>query len=230
MKIFEPNILISLVNWMNYWDTVKCISLCKELSYPKFKIIVVDNHSPNESVNLIRDAHPDIHIICLKKNKGYAAGHFASYLYLKENGLDAMWIINPDISFKKDVLTNLVKAWEQKGDAVFGSVQTDKEFKKIIFAGRYGITSDFEVDRSISADQLYSGKPLSALPDGICPAEFVLGASFLIPLKVIQTMGFLNTSYFMYGEELDYCYRAWQHKIFSYVVASAPYVMILLGL
>ena len=43
--------------------------------------------------------------------------------------------------------------------------------------------------------------------DKLLPADFVPGACFLIKRKVIEEVGKLDPTYFLYGEELDWCMR-----------------------
>jgi GT2 family glycosyltransferase len=219
-----PKILISVVNWNNYQDTVRCIRLCKEIDYPSFEICVVDNDSRNESVAKIREAFPQINMIVQKKNKGYAAGHYQSYLYAKQQGYDALWIINPDITFRNDILRQLVEAWKANGISLYSSVVLDEAYEKILFCGNFHLASENDPQQQYSTEEKYVNTKVSEAGWDILPTYYVCGASFLLPMAVCDKIGFIRKDYFMYAEEVDYSYYARSNAVDCLVIRSAPVV------
>lgn len=204
-----PKVLISIVNWMNYWDTIACISLCKEQLYENIKIIVIDNASKNESVEKIKTAHPDVLLVRNKKNKGFAGGHILSYKYAIEKNFDVLWLLNPDTQIFKDTLVNLVKAYKNNKLAIYGSVNVDIQGNNILPNTINGIdgfdveNNEFIIDSSLKK------------------ASYVNGSSFFISKEIMMKLGFFSTKYFMYNEEVDYCYVAMKNKIPSYYVLNS---------
>ncbi len=50
-----PSVLIVVLNWMKYEDTVNCVLSLQQLEYSNFTIYVVDNASENESFQVLND-------------------------------------------------------------------------------------------------------------------------------------------------------------------------------
>lgn len=217
-----PKVLISIVNWMNYWDTISCITLCKEQLYENIEIIVIDNASKNESVEKIKTAHPDVLLIRNKKNKGFAGGHAIAYKYALENKFDAIWLLNPDSEIFMDTLEQLVNAYEKYGNGIYGAIKVDENLYYLAGAGKR-VNDDFIIDNSFNYKDVLFGKPVKELQGQIIKTSNVEGSSFFIPLALTKIAGFLSEKYFMYAEDLDYCYKVNKKKINCYLVCDALY-------
>src|SRR5579885_2686307 len=67
-------VYVILLNWNGWRDTVACIDSLKRLTYPEYRILVVDNGSTNDSVHRILTAFPDVPILEAGSNLGFAGG------------------------------------------------------------------------------------------------------------------------------------------------------------
>ena len=70
----SPLVAIVILNWNGWRDTLECISACRKLEWPNFRILPVDNHSSDGSVEMLRGACPDLEIIETGANLGFAGG------------------------------------------------------------------------------------------------------------------------------------------------------------
>lgn len=52
--IDEDKVYIVVLNYMNWWDTLECLEAILRIEYTNYQIIVLDNNSPNESMNFIK--------------------------------------------------------------------------------------------------------------------------------------------------------------------------------
>lgn len=50
----QPKVYIVILNYMNWWDTLECLEAVLRLDYENYQIIVLDNNSPNNSIDLIK--------------------------------------------------------------------------------------------------------------------------------------------------------------------------------
>jgi len=100
---------IVLVNWNNWRDTVACIESCKELRGAAFHIVVVDNGSHDESPLEIARRHPDVQILRLPTNEGFAAGCNAGIKFAVAAGDACVWLLNNDTRVDPDALDALVQ-------------------------------------------------------------------------------------------------------------------------
>ena len=135
-----PSVLIIVLNWMKYEDTINCVNSLLKLSYTNFKIILVDNHSLNESVEVLEKTFPDILLVKSSENNGYAAGNKIGVNYALKNNFDAVWILNNDCTVRPDSLSELVESYKRNGNALYSNLTLMSENPDVIhYAGTYEI-------------------------------------------------------------------------------------------
>lgn len=83
-----PKVSIIILNWNGWEDTLECLQSVQQINYPKFRILVVDNGSSDESVAQIRQAFPDVELLETGKNLGYAGGNNVGTRHALEHGVD----------------------------------------------------------------------------------------------------------------------------------------------
>ena len=218
----NPRVLIIVLNWMKYDQTIACVHSLELLEYGEREICVIDNGSLNDSVDRIRKAFPGIHIMAEKKNRGYAAGNFSGVTYALSNNFDLVWILNNDTVVRPASLTRLVEAWKRHGDALYSNLTLMSENPDIVhYSGSYAIDEPLQPDKYPSYDK-HKGKPLKEikhlLKEG--PAR-IYGHSMFIPLSVIRKYGFMDSRYFLFFEETDYSLSLHRRGIPSIFVPDA---------
>lgn len=116
----RPAVLIIILNYGTYDLTLKMINeLHSKLEYDNYSIMVVDNCSPNESVEVLENQSKDLNYIFIanKKNTGYATGNNIGIRYAIDNGYKYSWILNNDVELReKSVLKELVGILEENDD------------------------------------------------------------------------------------------------------------------
>lgn len=127
-----------------------------------------------------------------KNNRGYAAGINKGLKKAFDRGYDLFIICNPDISFKKVTSKILLEGLNQF-DIVGGTMKQDG---KIYYGG--------EIDKWRMSGGLIDKKP----SERFAARDFVSGAFMVIKRKVLESMGYFEEKYFIYYEEVDYCYSA----------------------
>ena len=144
------------------------------------------------------------------RNKGYAGGNNLAIRYaLKKNDGEYLWILNNDTVVDKKALSEMILCIEK--DAAIGMVGSKLLYydrRNILqAAGGCKITPVFGNTRLIANNEADSEKwGTSFNPDYIC------GASLLVKKEVIQSIGLLDESYFLYWEDADWGLRASKNK------------------
>jgi len=193
----EPLAFTVLLNWNGWKDTVECLSSLQRLEYGNNRTIVVDNGSTNDSVPRIRAQFPQVEIIEMGKNLGFAGGCNAGIRAALERDAEYVWLLNNDTTVDRFALGALVERAEQ--DARIGAVgailyymdepsriQTWGGLRVNLWTGRFRfLRSAFEMDHF----------------------QYLSGASLLIKMRAIKDVGLLDDSFFMYGEDADYGFR-----------------------
>lgn len=119
------NLSIVLLNYLNYQDTIECVNSITEMDYEIVGIVIVDNHSDNDSFAILqREYSRDDKIIVVSagKNYGFAKGNnIGINIARKKFYADFVFVANNDIIFtQKDYFKKLLSNYEE-GIGVIGS-------------------------------------------------------------------------------------------------------------
>ena len=201
----HPRVCIIILNWNGLEDTIECLASLKKVTYRNYEVIVVDNGSEGNDVEILRKNFKDyIHIIENDKNYGFAEGCNIGVRYALENSdADYMLLLNNDTVVAPDFLAELVKVAES--DPLIGIVGPKIYFyfepNKIQSAGAQIHWRTGEVSligyREIDVGQ----------SDEVREVEWVSGCAFLIRTKNIRDIGLMHAEYFTYFEDTDLCVR-----------------------
>lgn len=121
-----PLAVFVILHYMTFDVTVQCInSILNCLSYQNYKIIVVDNGSPNDSGEKIKEMYAKeekVHVINLKANLGFSAGNNVGYAYAKAClGADYIFVINNDTEIiQNDMVDRAIECYKSTDCYVMG--------------------------------------------------------------------------------------------------------------
>lgn len=201
----NPKVLISILNWNAPENTIKTVQSVLLSNYKDYSILLLDNHSTDNSTTILKDSFPVCRFIKMKSNLGYAGAHkVAAKIAIKEN-YDLLWILNNDVQVFPFTLSELVLAHKRNENALLGSLSLEPDGETIHFGGGAELIDNFTVNEKIKYNQ-FNGKNYATTLVKERPVADIEGASFIIPISIIKQYGFLDTRYFLYGEETDYCY------------------------
>lgn len=113
----NPKVLIVILNYSTYEMTIELVEELKRLNYDSYRIMVVDNCSPNESAQVLASKADEMGFIFYanNKNEGYAAGNNIGIRYGIEHGFDYSWVLNNDVHIPDlNVLENMINLAEQR--------------------------------------------------------------------------------------------------------------------
>lgn len=89
-----PRVSIVILNWNGWKDTIECLESLWRINYPFFDVIIVDNHSADDSVNKIRDyIRPKLIKEMNKGNlKDFKLREYSeTELLMKKDSMDELW-------------------------------------------------------------------------------------------------------------------------------------------
>ncbi len=169
-------------------DTVRKSSLPRS----QFEVIVIDNHSTDGADVWIKEKYPWVKLIRTKKNVGYAGMNYA----LEHAKGEYILFLNNDLAFHKDCLKNLVNAVKELPDDVAAVTPLRRDFKthKVTYHRKF-------VSRCFyTCSEVYE-KPKKYYEDGFTGFP-------MFKRSVLDELGtFVDPDYFMYAEDVDFCYR-----------------------
>ena len=177
------------------------------------EIIVVDNASSDNSVEMVRAEFPQVKLVVNATNRGYTGGN--------NDGMAVatgryVLILNPDTQVVDDALATLVnyaKAHPEAG--VIGPQLLNPDGTVQSSRRRFPTcaTALFESTwlQSIAPRRVLRDYTMDDRPDAETQeVDWVVGACLLVPRQVIEQVGVLDEGFFMYSEELDWCRRVKQ--------------------
>jgi GT2 family glycosyltransferase len=198
-----PYIVSLILNNNRCGDTLACLESFQANTYLCRKEIVLDNHSTDGSMPTIRSAYPEIQIIELVDNLGYAGNNNIGIKAALDQQADWVFIVNEDTVLAPDCLTELVKVGESdpKIGIVGPMVYHYDEPNVIQSAG--GIFGRYWESIHLAKNEPDNGQ--------FCephPVEWITGCAILVRRAVIEQVGMIDEQFFLYWEEAEWCLRA----------------------
>ncbi len=180
-----------------------------------YEVYVVDNASTDESVSMIRDKHSLVKLIENDSNVGFARAN--NQALKKVNGRYVL-LLNPDTVLRRDTLKTMISFLDEHTDAGIAGCKVLNPDGTLQLACRRGFpTPGVAFFKMIGLSDLFpKSKTFGAYnltyldPDSLAEVDAVSGSFMMIRKEVIDKVGFLDENFFMYGEDLDICYRAKQ--------------------
>jgi len=204
-----PELSIIVVNW----NTREFLARCLESIYTHppsydFEVLVVDNGSSDGSCEMMWQAFPMVCLISNDHNAGFAGAN--NQAMRLANGKYVL-LLNSDAEVLPHTLDTLLRCAELNTDAgIIGAklLNTDRSFQA---GGAEFPTLWSEIALLTGAARWLYGRSFPSYPADRCavttPCDWVGGACLLARRTAIQSVGLLDESYFMYCEEMDWCYR-----------------------
>lgn len=192
-------IAIVILNWNGWQDTLACLKALQALNDVQFEIIVVDNASSNDSVARITGAFPDVTLIENASNLGFAGGNNVGIALALARGVDYVWLLNADTIPEPDSLSALVRTARAKKAHLVGSVLMYADQPDTVQAWGGGRVS-FWLGRSRHCRDARDARKL----------DYLVAASLLVHVDVFRACGLLDSGFFVYWEDTDFCFAARQ--------------------
>lgn len=190
-----------VLNWNNAPETEACLRSLETTKNCELSLLVVDNGSTDNSVASIRVGCPAAELIEAGSNLGYAAGNNIGIRSALGTGVDYVLVINNDARVAADTLKRLVHAAELFPDAAFLGPTV------------YYLDRPEEVQsRGMDLDYLWRSRsrtePRGSLWGEVEDVPCLSGAALLLRASVLDRIGLLDESLYMYREDVDWCLRA----------------------
>lgn len=217
MKLLEISIII--VNFKTYKKTKNTIEsiLGKEHGF-EYEIILIDNNSNDNSIGFLEnDFEKEIKrgVVKIMKNDKNLGFSKANNQGIRIAQGKYILLLNSDTIVVDDVIEKSVKY--MAGDSNIGvlSCRVELEDGKLDRPCKRGFPTPqaslyymLKLDKFFPGSKRFGQYNLTYLSEWDAnEVDCVVGAFMLIPRKVIDEVGMLDEDFFMYGEDIDWCYR-----------------------
>ncbi|WP_042256415.1 glycosyltransferase family 2 protein [Butyrivibrio proteoclasticus] len=187
-----------------------CLKSLRKQSFQDFKVIMVDNGSSDGSISVVKRDFPEVQIIGLSDNTGFAN---AVNVGIKETGAKYVFLLNNDTVCEEGVIEALVKVLDKK-KSVF-SVQAKmlqiKEPHLIDDAGDYYCALGWAFAPSKDKDNSRYSRRINV-------TSACAGAA-MYRREVFEEIGYFDEAHFCYLEDVDVGYRA---RLYGYDNVMEP--------
>jgi GT2 family glycosyltransferase/lipopolysaccharide/colanic/teichoic acid biosynthesis glycosyltransferase len=209
----SPEVSVIIVNY-NVRDFLhqSLLSLQKALKGVRSEIIVVDNASDDDSPGMVRQRFPHVRLILNSANLGFAR---ANNVALHRAHGRFLLLINPDTIVQEDtvkVMLRFFKTHPECGLAGCKILNPDGSFQPSCRRGFptpwVALTKMFGLSRLFPSTKLFGKYNLTYLSiDETYPVDAVSGSFMMVRKEAVKRAGGLDEDFFMYGEDIDWCYR-----------------------
>jgi GT2 family glycosyltransferase len=184
-------------------DTLECLASLAASTYPNHRAIVLDNASNDGSVEAIHAAFPDVRVIALERNLGYAGNNNVGIAAALAQGADWVFVLNEDTALGPDCIAALVEAAER-------SERTGIVGPMVYHHDEPGVIQSAGGRLSRSWESFHDGQNVA--DEGQFPeprrVDWISGCAILVRRAVIEQVGPIDVRYFYYWEETEWCLRA----------------------
>jgi GT2 family glycosyltransferase len=211
------SIVIVSYNVRTYLE--QCLqSVQKALEGIDGEVFVVDNHSDDDSVAVLRASYPWVRLIENPENVGFAR---ANNIAIRQSEAEYVLLLNPDTVVEEDTLRQSLAFMDGHPEAGGAGVMMHNADGTLAPESRRAIPTPWvSCLKMLGFTKRYY---MSHLPwDQPSQIEVISGAFCLLRKKALDEIGLLDETFFMYGEDIDLSYRllkgGWQNWYLPYSI------------
>jgi GT2 family glycosyltransferase len=223
-------VLVVLVNWNGWQDTLACVHSVLAHTPPWVHIAVCDNASADGSVHQLQQRwaaegvghqhvaagqlpnplSDDCRVLLADTggNLGFAGGCNVGLRFAMAHGYDHCWLLNNDTVIDERTLPALVERMQQDGQiGLCGSTLIYFDHRDMVQAWG-GASYDARTGTGVHLGVGQSPAKLPQAAEVEARMSYVVGASMFVSRAFLQQVGLMNEDYFLYYEEIDWVARA----------------------
>ena len=207
---------------------IKCLN--SVLKYPpecEIDIWIVDNTKINESVDKIVEKNPELHVLRNEKIAGFSENNNAA---IKATESKYVFLLNPDTMIDRGTLDQFYEYMENDADAaVVSCLHVDEEeipygssnsfpsafsifiqmlrIKRLVPISFIRIMANWRWTRILGKSIRTHLDNFNERGDEIREVDWVGGAAMFVRRDLLEEVGLLDEKFFLYFEDIDWCYR-----------------------
>lgn len=213
----SPGVTIILVNWNGMQDTLACLESLRRLTYPSYRVVVVDNGSTDGSTRGIRAEFSEVILVEAHTNLGFVGGNNLGLKSARELNSEYVLLLNNDTLVAPDFLDRLISVAGPAHVGVVGPMIYYASLPSTLWSA--GGAIDWRRGRTT---MLGEGQPdVGQFGDAPYRVDFVTGCALLIKMAVVDRIGPLEERFFAYFEDTEWGVRVERAGYQSLIVPGA---------
>lgn len=204
---------IIIVNYnVKYFLEQALLAVRKAAARVEAEVFVVDNNSVDDSVQMVREKFPEVKLIANQHNPGFS---IANNQAINVSEGEYVLLLNPDTVVEEDTFEKCVRFMDQHPEAGGLGVKMIDGSGKFLPESKRGFPSPFVafaktigLSKVFPKSKLFNRYHLGFLSkDEVHEVEVLSGAFMMLRRSVLDQIGLLDETFFMYGEDIDLSYR-----------------------
>ncbi len=204
---------VIIVNYNVEYFLEQCLhSVFKALERVDGEVLVVDNASVDGSLDMVRKKFPSVRLFANEENLGFARANDRA---IEEANGEYVLLLNPDTVVEEDTFERTLAFMEEHPDAgglgvkmLDGNGRFLPESKRALPTPEVAFYKIFGLSSLFPRSKRFGKYHLGYLDeDEVHEIEVLSGAFMLLRRSALEKVGYLDTSFFMYGEDIDLSYR-----------------------
>ena len=210
---YPMKLSVIIVNYNVEYFLEQCLySVRRAVKAIDAEVFVVDNNSVDGSNRMVKDKFPEVKLIANKDNKGFSK---ANNQGIRVSKGEYILLLNPDTVVEDDTFLKIVQFMDKHPDAgalgvkmVDGSGNFLPESKRGLPTPAAAAYKMFGLSKLFPKSKRFAHYHLGYLGENETnEVEILAGAFMLLRKSVLDEIGLLDESFFMYGEDIDLSYR-----------------------
>jgi GT2 family glycosyltransferase len=202
----QPSVAIVILNWNGKHHLEQFLPSVLATNYSNYRVIVADNGSTDDSIDFLQKKYPQVELIFLDKNYGFAKGYNEA---LNKVSADYYMLLNSDVEVEANWLQPMVALLEKEVNAAAcqPKILAFKDKHLFEYAGGAGGWLDlygYPFARGRIFDICEHDKGQFDETEEVFWAS---GAAMLIKSEVYHQLKGFDEYFFAHQEEIDLCWR-----------------------
>lgn len=176
------------------------------------EVFVVDNGSSDGSDEAVKSSFPSVHLICNKVNTGFS---YANNQAIRLSTGQYVLLLNSDTIVQENTFRTMIGFMDANPAVGAAGCKVIKPDGTLDLACRRSFPTPMNsLYQALKLDKLFPNSPRFASynltylnEDEAYPVDSLVGAFMMVRREVIDQVGMLDERFFMYGDDLDWCYR-----------------------
>jgi len=209
----DKRVSIIIVNWRTPRLLAACLdSLSLDRGHAQFEFIVVDNHSDDGSIEILAQQYPFVQVIANSENVGFSKA--CNQAIPLAQGKYVL-LLNPDTVVAQGAVSALADFMEADNDCGATGPKVLNPDGTLQLACRRSfpdpVAAFFRItylSRLFPRHRLLARYNLTyADPEATLEVDALSGSCMMVRREVVDVVGLLDEDIFMFGEDIDWCWR-----------------------
>ena len=205
---------VVLINYKTPDQLIGCIESIYATANGIDDVIVVDNDSQDESIELVQKKFPEVRIVASKLNGGFA---MAANWGVSLARYDTVLILNPDIVVREGAIQKLYDRLHSSADIAIVApklLNLDETLQYSCSKFHKFMTPVYR--RTALGKTSFGKKELERFEmrswdhNNEQDIDWAIGAALMMKRKIVERVGLMDSRFFLYFEDVDLCRRVWE--------------------